>query len=52
MNHICAVSEPINQDISWPSSYADGGKVSWSTVESDFDGTLKVSFPNIRYAIL
>lgn len=32
----------------WPSSYADGGSVGWSTTESDGGGQLKISFPNIR----
>ena len=47
---ISAVSEPIDLSATWPSSYADGGQVSWSKAESDPDGNLKVSFPEIRLA--
>jgi len=43
------LSEPIDLTKSWPSSYADRGEVSWSTAESDANGSLKVSFPDIRW---
>ncbi|RDB21028.1 hypothetical protein Hypma_011398 [Hypsizygus marmoreus] len=46
------LSEPINLNKSWPSSYGDDGKVSWSKAESDANGTLSVSFPNIRWQSL
>ncbi|KAF8078159.1 hypothetical protein FPV67DRAFT_1603782 [Lyophyllum atratum] len=46
------LSEPIDLTQAWPSSYADRGKVSWSTTESDANGTLKVSFPDIRWQSL
>ncbi|KAK2467077.1 hypothetical protein APHAL10511_001335 [Amanita phalloides] len=44
--------EPINWSKSWPSSYADGGFVSWTTANSDPSGNLTVSFPSIRWASL
>ena len=51
------VSQPIDLHKSWPSSYADGGLVSWSTVNatdwaSPNPGNLKVSFPHIRCVLL
>lgn len=46
------VSEQIDFNAIWPSSYADGGKVGWSTARSGEDGTLNVSFPDIRYVYL
>ncbi|ETW85653.1 hypothetical protein HETIRDRAFT_150141 [Heterobasidion irregulare TC 32-1] len=51
------LSQPIDFHKSWPSSYADGGLVSWSTVNatdsaSPDPGNLKVSFPHIRWSAL
>ncbi|KAI0057117.1 hypothetical protein BV25DRAFT_1974045 [Artomyces pyxidatus] len=46
------LSEPVDLDSSWPSSYADGGFVSWSQFTSDASGRLKVSFPHIRWTSL
>jgi hypothetical protein len=43
-----AVIEPVDFDQTWPSSYADGGRVSWSKVHAEEDHTVIVSFPNIR----
>ncbi|KIM87649.1 hypothetical protein PILCRDRAFT_815224 [Piloderma croceum F 1598] len=42
----------IDYNKTWPSSYADGGKVSWTKFQSDANGDLKVSFPNIRWSAL
>jgi len=44
--------EPIDFTKSWPSSYADGGRVTWDKVKADSDGSLNVSFPNIRWQSL
>jgi hypothetical protein len=46
---LCAASEPIDFAKSWPSSYADGGEVHWTTSSIDEDGNLKISFPDVRY---
>jgi pimeloyl-ACP methyl ester carboxylesterase len=46
------LSYPIDYDKSWPSSYADGGVVSWTQFQSNRSGDLKVSFPKIRWATL
>ncbi|TFY66824.1 hypothetical protein EVG20_g4262 [Dentipellis fragilis] len=46
------VAEPIDFEKSWPSSYADGGQVSWSAAFSDATGNIKVSFPDIRWDTL
>lgn len=43
------VSEPLDFNKSWPSSYADGGRVTWCTAKADLNGYLKVSFPHIRW---
>ncbi|KIY64911.1 hypothetical protein CYLTODRAFT_424805 [Cylindrobasidium torrendii FP15055 ss-10] len=43
------LSQPMDYSKSYPSSYADGGQVSWSTTTSDSDGKLAVSFPHIRW---
>jgi hypothetical protein len=48
MNFI--VSQPIDFTESWPSSYADGGQVFWSSARADNNGNLEVSFPDVRYA--
>lgn len=42
------VQEPIDFEKKWPSSYADGGQVGWSSTNST-DDNLRVSFPNIRH---
>ncbi|THV08034.1 hypothetical protein K435DRAFT_815267 [Dendrothele bispora CBS 962.96] len=46
------LTKPIDYTATWPSSYADGGRVSWSTIISSSDGNLQVSFPNIRWKSL
>ncbi|KAG2020554.1 hypothetical protein CC2G_005880 [Coprinopsis cinerea AmutBmut pab1-1] len=46
------LSEPIDWDKSWPSSYADGGAVNWDTATANNDGSLYVSFPNVRWNYL
>ncbi|KAG7092176.1 hypothetical protein E1B28_008545 [Marasmius oreades] len=46
------LTEIIDFHASWPSSYADNGQVSWSHAESDVEGNLEVSFPNIRWKSL
>ncbi|KAI0085425.1 hypothetical protein BDY19DRAFT_896611 [Irpex rosettiformis] len=45
------LSEPIDFSEKWPSAYADGGEVAWGTAQSQ-NGTLKVSYPHIRWASL
>ena len=39
----------VDTDTTYPSSYADNGTVSWSTTTLSKDGSLRVSFPSIRY---
>ncbi|KAF8184969.1 hypothetical protein K438DRAFT_1597701 [Mycena galopus ATCC 62051] len=46
------VSEPIDFARTWPSSYADNGRVGWTKTQATPAGDLKVSFPNIRWADL
>ncbi|KAF9459360.1 hypothetical protein BDZ94DRAFT_1199681 [Collybia nuda] len=46
------LSEPIDLNRSWPSSYADGGRVKWTTMHSHTNGDLEVAFPNIRWKSL
>ncbi|KAI0807549.1 hypothetical protein C8Q74DRAFT_1363040 [Fomes fomentarius] len=46
------LSQPIDLKETYPSSYADGGSVSWTTFRSREDGTLEVSFPEIRWESL
>jgi hypothetical protein len=46
------VSDPIDLNKYWPSSYADGGKVAWSIAKADPNGSLKVSFPDVRQVFL
>lgn len=46
------LSEPIDYNKLWPSSYADGGNVGWKTVEVGEDGELRVSFPDVRWKYL
>ncbi|OCH95283.1 hypothetical protein OBBRIDRAFT_720837 [Obba rivulosa] len=46
------LSEPVDFDAQWSSSYADGGTVGWSTARTDETGTLEVSFPDIRWSSL
>jgi len=43
------LSESVDFDAKWPSSYADGGSIGWTHARSKPDGTLDVSFPDIRY---
>ena len=47
-NALIPVSEPIDLNKSWPSSYADGGRVVWNKATADVTGHLDVSFPDIR----
>ncbi|KAJ7445786.1 hypothetical protein B0H11DRAFT_2086878 [Mycena galericulata] len=46
------ISEPIDFTRTWPSSYADKGRVGWTQTQATAEGDLKVSFPNIRWADL
>ncbi|KAF7359398.1 Transmembrane protein [Mycena sanguinolenta] len=46
------ISEPINFTRTWPSSYADNGRVGWTKTQATADGDLKVSFPGIRWSDL
>lgn len=46
------LSEPIDFNKSWPSSYADGGRVAWGTAKADMNGLLKVSFSDVRWESL
>ncbi|KAF8644122.1 hypothetical protein AX16_008651 [Volvariella volvacea WC 439] len=46
------LSQAIDYTRTWPSSYADGGKVGWARVRSESNGNLKVSFPNVRWQAL
>ncbi|KAK7023879.1 transmembrane protein [Favolaschia claudopus] len=46
------LSEPIDFNRTWPSSYADNGRVSWSKTQETEDGDLKISFPKIRWSDL
>ncbi|KAJ7090213.1 hypothetical protein B0H15DRAFT_779111 [Mycena belliarum] len=46
------VSEPLDFTSTWPSSYADGGRVGWTKTQATLEGDLKVSFPNIRWSDL
>ncbi|KAI9466043.1 hypothetical protein BJY52DRAFT_1112744 [Lactarius psammicola] len=46
------LTKPIDLDVSYPSSLADGGCVHWSKTLSDRDSNLIVSFPHIRWAPL
>ncbi|KAL7283154.1 hypothetical protein ACG7TL_002580 [Trametes sanguinea] len=46
------VSQPIDLNATYPSSYADGGFVGWSKVQSLEDGTLEVSYPETRWEAL
>ncbi|KAJ3508201.1 hypothetical protein NLJ89_g5882 [Agrocybe chaxingu] len=47
-----SVSEPIDYQQMWPSSYADGGLVGWSKANIGVDGYLELSFPDIRWKSL
>ncbi|KAJ7632248.1 hypothetical protein FB45DRAFT_744737 [Roridomyces roridus] len=46
------LSEPIDFNRTWPSAYADHGRVGWTKTKSNADGELRVSFPNIRWSDL
>ncbi|CAA7270176.1 unnamed protein product [Cyclocybe aegerita] len=46
------LSEPIDYQQIWPSSYADGGTVGWSKANIGVDGYLELSFPDIRWKSL
>ncbi|PFH45661.1 hypothetical protein AMATHDRAFT_200381 [Amanita thiersii Skay4041] len=46
------LTKPVDYSQSWPSSYADGGRVFWSSAQSDDQGNLNISFPYIRWASL
>ncbi|KAI0713279.1 hypothetical protein C8Q76DRAFT_621267 [Earliella scabrosa] len=46
------LTDPIDLAATYPSSYADGGSVGWTKAQSTEDGTLEVSFPEIRWQSL
>ncbi|KAG7452898.1 uncharacterized protein BT62DRAFT_989922 [Guyanagaster necrorhizus] len=46
------LSEPIDLDKTWPSSYANGGRVTWSFAILEDNGELEISFPDIRWESL
>ncbi|KAI9056689.1 hypothetical protein FKP32DRAFT_1682226 [Trametes sanguinea] len=47
------ISQAIDFNATYPSSYADGGFVArWSKAHSQADGTLDVSYPHIRWEAL
>ncbi|KAM5531823.1 hypothetical protein V8D89_014522 [Ganoderma adspersum] len=46
------LSEPIDLDGTWPSSYADGGSVGWAKTRAGEDGLIQVSYPAVRWASL
>ncbi|KAJ7236724.1 hypothetical protein B0H12DRAFT_124090 [Mycena haematopus] len=46
------ISEPIDFTRTWPSSYADNGRVAWTKTQASPEGDLKVSFPSIRWSDL
>ncbi|KAJ8699615.1 hypothetical protein PTI98_002711 [Pleurotus ostreatus] len=52
LNDDFPVHEPIDLTKKYPSSYADGGNVSWTTTTSNKAGEIKVAFPNIRWQSL
>ncbi|KAJ7756820.1 hypothetical protein DFH07DRAFT_473596 [Mycena maculata] len=43
------ISKPIDFSRTWPSSYADKGRVGWTKTQATTAGDLKVSFPAIRW---
>ncbi|KAJ6500423.1 hypothetical protein C8R45DRAFT_67979 [Mycena sanguinolenta] len=43
------ITEPIDFTRTWPSSYADNGRVGWTKTQATSEGDLKVSFPSIRW---
>ncbi|KAI0670663.1 hypothetical protein C8Q78DRAFT_1070204 [Trametes maxima] len=43
---------PIDPNATYPSSYADGGLVGWTKAQSQEDGNLQISFPDIRWESL
>ncbi|KAI8998905.1 hypothetical protein BD414DRAFT_476389 [Trametes punicea] len=46
------ISQAIDFNATHPSAYADGGFVGWTQARSQEDGTLIVSYPNIRWEAL
>ncbi|KAJ7093157.1 hypothetical protein C8R44DRAFT_399607 [Mycena epipterygia] len=46
------ISQPIDFTSTWPSSYADKGRVGWSKTQATPEGELKISFPSIRWSDL
>ncbi|KAI0371785.1 hypothetical protein BV20DRAFT_1066969 [Pilatotrama ljubarskyi] len=46
------LTQPIEFNATYPSAYADGGLVGWTKARSEADGTLAVSFPNVRWESL
>ncbi|KAJ3842899.1 hypothetical protein F5878DRAFT_348438 [Lentinula raphanica] len=46
------VKAPVDLNASFPSAYADGGSVTWSFEQAQEDGTLEVSFPDVRWKAL
>ncbi|KAI0028355.1 hypothetical protein K488DRAFT_89825 [Vararia minispora EC-137] len=43
---------PIDLRTRWPSSYADGGEVSWKQIKMLDNGNILVSYPDIRWSQL
>lgn len=43
------LEESIDYLKTWPSAYADGGRVGWKSTQLREDGSLHVKFPEIRY---
>ncbi|KAK0197474.1 hypothetical protein F5146DRAFT_48465 [Armillaria mellea] len=46
------LTETIDFAETWPSSYADGGRVTWSSVTLEDVGHFEISFPDIRWESL
>ncbi|KAJ7043274.1 hypothetical protein C8F04DRAFT_1074310 [Mycena alexandri] len=46
------VAEPINFTSTWPSAYADNGRVGWTKTQASPQGDLSISFRNIRWTDL
>ncbi|TBU28927.1 hypothetical protein BD311DRAFT_757466 [Dichomitus squalens] len=45
------LTDPIDLNATWPSSYADGGSVGWTKAQS-LDDVIEVSYPSVRWAAL
>ncbi|KAF8197391.1 hypothetical protein BJ912DRAFT_1078312, partial [Pholiota molesta] len=46
------LSQQIDYQESWPSSYADGGMINWSKANGTPEGNVDISFPEIRWKSL